>query len=152
MPFATDTANSVLGWAFGKNTLANNSKVYIGLSSNDPEADSGTFTELSGGGYTRVLLSVYNNQYPDYIGAAANREIKNAKQIAWPKATADWTTAKGFGLFTAETGGKPYYYGALSAAVTCATGEICEFDPNTLRIKLAAVDELLTDVNALLGD
>ena len=73
MPFDTDTANSVLGWAFGKNTLPINSKVYIGMSSNDPEEDSGTFTELSGGGYTRVLVSVYNNQYPDYIGAAANR-------------------------------------------------------------------------------
>ena len=47
-------------------------------------------------------------------------------------------------MFTAETGGKPYYYGALSAAVTCPTGEICEFDPNTLRVKIAATDEKLT--------
>ena len=144
MPFDTDTANSVLGWAFGKNTLPINSKVYIGMSSNDPEEDSGTFTELSGGGYTRVLVSVYNNQYPDYIGAAANREIKNTKQIAWPKATADWTTAKGFGLFTAETGGKPYYYGTLKTPVTCTSGEVALFDPQTLRIQIAATDEEIT--------
>lgn len=151
MPFSNIDANNILGWAFGKNTLANKSKVYIGLSSNDPESDNGTFTELSGGGYTRVLLSVYNNQYPDYIGAASNREIKNTKQIAFPKATADWTTAKGFGLFTAETGSTPYFYGKLTNPVACASGVICIFDPETLAVKLSDVDEILTGIDTLLG-
>ena len=51
MPFDTDTANSILGWAFGKNTLPNNSKVYIGMSSNDPEEAKsyGLFSEKTGG-------------------------------------------------------------------------------------------------------
>ena len=152
MPFSNTYANNILEWAFGNNNLTNHSKVYIGLCSNDPEADNGTFTELSGGGYARVLLSVYNNQYPDYIGAATSREIKNIKQIAWPKATADWTTAKGFGLFAAETGSTPYFYGRLTQPVTCASGEICIFDPEALTVKLSDVDEILTGIDTLLGD
>ena len=112
MPFSNTYANNILGWAFGKNSLANHSKVYIGLCSNDPEADNGTFTELTGGN----------------------------KQITWAKSTADWKQAKGFGLFATETGGTPYFYGKLKTPVTCASGEVALFDPNSLKISIAATD------------
>lgn len=152
MPFSNTYANNILGWAFGKNSLPNHSKVYIGLCSNDPEADNGTFTELTGGNYARVLVSVNGAAYPDFIGAAASREIKNVKQITWAKASADWTQAKGFGIFNVETGGTPYFYGKLTQPVTCASGEICIFDPEALVMKLSDVDEILTGINTLLGD
>ena len=140
MPFSNTYANNILGWLFAKNSLSNHSKVYIGLCSNDPEADNGTFTELTGGNYARVLVSVSGATYPDVIGAAASREIKNVKQITWAKSTADWTTAKGFGLFSTETGGAPYFYGKLKTPVTCASGEVALFDPNSLKISIAATD------------
>lgn len=140
MPFSNTYANNILGWTFGKNSLANHSKVYIGLCSNDPEADNGTFTELTGGNYARVLVSVSGATYPDVIGAAASREIKNVKQITWAKSTADWKQAKGFGLFATETGGAPYFYGKLKTPVTCASGEVALFDPNSLKISIAATD------------
>ena len=144
MPFSTTCANSVLAWMFGKGTLSTNSKVYIGLCSNDPEATNGTFTELSGGAYARVLVSAYNNTYPDYMSTPANREIKNSKQINWVKATADLKPALGFGLFTTETGGSPFYYGTLKTPVTCTSGEVALFDPQTLRIQIATTDEEIT--------
>ena len=140
MPYSKTYANNILNWTFGKGNLTSHNNVYIGLCSNDPEADDGAFTELSGGAYTRVLVSILNQQYPDYIGAANNREIGNAKQINWTKATATWAPAKGFGLFTSATGGTPYFYGKFPSPVTCAAGAVMLFDPNSLKISIAATD------------
>lgn len=141
MPFSTTYANNILNWTFGKSTgLSGHTKVYIGLSSNDPEADNGTFTELSGSGYTRVLISQYGETYPDVIGSASARSITNPKQINWTKATADWLNAKGFGLFTAEAGGSPYFYGKLDTEVEVPTGAVALFDPNTLKISFPTTD------------
>lgn len=141
MPFSTTYANNLLNWAFGKSQgLTAHSKVYIGLSSNDPEADNGTFTELSGSGYSRVLISQYGETYPDVIGSASARSITNPKQINWTKATADWLNAKGFGLFTAEAGGSPYFYGKLDTEVEVPTGAVALFDPNTLKISFPTTD------------
>lgn len=136
MPFSDFYANNILNWTFGKGSLSNHSEVYIGLCSNDPEADLGQFNELSGNGYARVLIAKSGSAYPDVIGTANDREIKNAKQINWTKASPGaWETAKGFGLFTtASGGGLPYFYGKLTSPVTCAAGAVMLFDPNTLQI------------------
>lgn len=148
MPFSTTYANNILNWAFGKKSLSSQDYIYIGLCSNDPEADSGTFTELSGGAYVRVLIFLYNEKYPDVIGAASNREIKNVKQVNWPKATANWTQAKGFGLFTQETGGQPFFYGKFATPVTCESGAVMLFDPQSLKISFAATDTQVTETTA----
>lgn len=147
MPFSTTYANNILNWMFGKsNSLSSHSKVYIGLSSNDPEASNGTFSELSGNGYHRVLISQSGETYPDFISSATNRSITNPKQINWTKATADWPNAKGFGLFTGETGGQPYFYGALTDSngnkteIEVPTGAVALFDPNTLKISFPTTD------------
>lgn len=141
MPFCDTYANNILGWAFGKNNLtASHSKVYIGLSTNNPEETNGSFNELSGGGYHRVLIGLYNETYPDVIGKPVNRKINNLKQINWTKATADWATANGFGLFTAETGGTPYFYGKLKNPVSVESGMVALFDPESLEISFPATD------------
>lgn len=141
MPFSTTYANNILNWMFGKTSaLSGHSKVYIGLSSNDPEADNGAFSELSGSGYSRVLIAQYGETYPDVIGSASARSITNPKQINWTKATADWLNAKGFGLFTAEAGGSPYFYGKLDNEVEVPTGAVALFDPNTLKISFPTTD------------
>ena len=142
MPFSTTEANNILNWMFGKTgALSAKNKVYIGYSSNDPEKDNGVFNELSGGSYSRVLISQYNETYPDVIGTASGRSIQNVKQINWNKATADWETAKGFGLFTTETGGTPYYYASLDEPYpTAETGAVSLFDPATLKITFPITD------------
>lgn len=148
MPFDTAKSNSILNWAFGKGALSNISSVYIGLSTNDPVEDGGTFTELSGNGYARVLISVYNANYPGLINSASDRSILNGRQINWTKATADWPAAKGVGLFTSETGGTPYFYGALelteeqkaAGGVLCPAGAVFLFDPETLKVSFPATD------------
>ena len=142
MPFSDNYANKILSAMFGKTQFSiSHAKVYIGLCSNDPEADSGTFTELSGGGYERVCVAIYGAAFPDLFGTVANRKIKNKAQINWTKATANWATANGFGLFTSETGGDPFYYGKLKNPVTCGSGEVALFDPESLQVAISASDE-----------
>lgn len=141
MPFNDSYANTILNFTMAKVSSVNvPSSVYIGLSSNNPEADGGAFTELSGNGYSRILLSSKGAAFPDVMGAATNREIQNTKQINWTKATGDWIPALGFGLFSSETGGTPFFYGALESPVTVTAGDVALFDPATLKISLPAVD------------
>ena len=145
MPFSTNYANSILNTMMGRtNSLSGHNMVFLGLSSNDPEADGGTFTELNGKGYGRVLLHQYNETYPALMGAASARGITNTKQIGFTKATADWTTAKGYGLFTAETGGAPFFYAKLKNPVDTPAGAVFLFDPGELKIDFQTTDVDIT--------
>lgn len=149
MPFSTTYANNILNYLFSKtSTLTAPDYVYLGLSTNDPEADGGTFTELSGGGYARVLISQKGVTYPNVIGSASSRAITNQYQINWTKATLDWSRVKGFGLFSAASGGTPFFYGALeltdeeaeAGGILCEAGAVMLFDPQTLKISFPATD------------
>jgi hypothetical protein len=140
MPYDNVKSNSILDWTFGKTKLSEISRVYIGLSTNDPVAGKGVFNELSGNGYARVLIGMYGESYPGLITAAAERTILNGRQINWTKATADWPAANGIGLFSSETGGTPYFYGKLEEPVTCPAGAVFLFDPQTLRVSFPDSD------------
>ena len=149
MPFSDSYANQILNWALGKGSLTNMSQVWIGLCTNDPEANNGTFNELSGKGYARVLISQYNETYPNFISSATNRQIQNTYQINWTKATADWERVKGFGLFTSSSGtAAPFFYGKLdlnaedeaNGGILCVAGAVMLFDPQTLKISFPKTD------------
>lgn len=142
MPFNTTTANQLLDWTLGNSmvTLSQNAQVYIGLSTNDPEADGGSFSELTGDTYERVLINNGESSYPDVIGSASDRSIENTKQINWTKATSNWTTARGFGLFTTKTGGQPYFYGKLEEDLEVVNGSVALFDPGALKISFPTSD------------
>lgn len=142
MPFNTTTANKLLDWTLGNSavSLSQQNTVYIGLSTNDPEADGGIFTELTGDTYERVLIAQHGESYPDCIGSAADRSIENTKQINWTKATTNWPTVKGFGLFTAKVGGEPYFYGRLEEDLNVVNGSVALFDPGALKISFPTSD------------
>lgn len=141
MPFSATYANAILNYTFSKvKELTAPEFVYIGLCTNDPEADGGTFNELSGGGYTRVMISQRGENYPDVIGSASGRAVTNVKQVNWAKATLNWEEANGFGLFSAPTGGTPFFYGKLEEPVTCEAGAVALFDPQTLKIEFPKND------------
>lgn len=140
MPFSDSYANNFLNFIFSRiDSLTSPDKVYIGLSSTDPEA--GSFTELSGGAYGRILLVRKEElEYPDFIGTATNREISNKRQINWTKASSNWPTAVGFGLFTSETGGSPFYYAKLDKPVTVPAESVALFDPGEFKIAFSNTD------------
>lgn len=142
MPFSTTYANQLLDWTLGKGSvsLSKFSEVWIGLSTNNPEEDNGAFTELSGDTYSRVLIAQSGNAYPDVIGTANERLIKNVKQINWAKATINWSTVKGFGLFGSKTGGSPHFYGSLEEPLTVTAGAVALFDPEAFQISFPTSD------------
>ena len=150
MPYSKDYANQILNVALAKQAqLSAYASVYIGLCTNDPEADDGTFNELSGGsGYGRVLISRKGDSYPAKIGTAADRVIANIDQINWNKATMDWPRVKGFGLFSQESGGTPYYYGKLemteeekaAGGILVVAGSVMLIDSGTMRISFTTTD------------
>lgn len=151
MPFTNTFANNILNWTFGKYVLTTPQKVYIGLCSNNPEASNGTINELSGGGYSRVLVSQYNEDYPGLMDSANNRAIINGKQINWTKATLDWARVNGFFLSTSPTVGETasvFFYGALelteeqkaAGGLLVEAGAVALFDPNTFKIEFPATD------------
>lgn len=151
MPYTTTYANSILNWTFGKQALPFFSKVYIGLCSNNPEETGGTINELSGGGYSRVLLAQYNETYPDLMNSADLRSVINGKQINWTKATADWERVNGFFLSSSPTVGETaniFFYGALdlaedvkaSGGLLVEAGSVALFDPESFKIEFPATD------------
>lgn len=146
MPFNTTYANKILDWAFGKSAgLSPQEHVWLGLCSNDPEADGGTFNELSGNGYARVLVSQYNNDHPDFIGTATARAIRSVKQIGFTRATGGaWVAANGYGLFTQPTSGAPFFYAKLKQPVTVPDGAVFLFDPGDLKIDFQTTDVDIT--------
>lgn len=142
MPFSTTYANNILNWAIGRSgALSAHDKVFLGLCSNDPEASGGTFTELSGKGYSRVLIYQNGEEYPALMNAASNRAITNGRQINFTKATGSaWATAVGYGLFTAASGGDPFFYAKLKSPVDTPVGAVFLFDPGELKIDFQTTD------------
>lgn len=144
MPFSVTQANAILNFMFSKtnNALTPPQYIYMGLCKNDPEADNGTFTELSGDTYARVLISQKGETYPDFIGSADARSIKNVKQINFNRSTVAWDTIHGFGLFSAATGGSPFYYAKVDnpEGVVVPENAVALFDPETLKISFANAD------------
>lgn len=140
MAFSTSYANSILNYLFGKTTsLTAPSTVYVGLCTNAPETDGGTFTEVTNEWYERVIIiqrgtgNTSTTYYTDLMTSASDRSIENEKQIAWNKAL-DEVTVKGFGLFNSATGGTPFYYGDFEAPITVASGAVLLFSPEQLKV------------------
>jgi len=125
------------------------SKLYLGLCSNDPVADSGAFTELDCDTYARVLLSRQGEDLPDYMSTVADGKIYNKKQINFNRAKTAWTEAKGIGLFETEGATTPTFYATLLTPVTVAPNQIFTFDPETFVIQFSDTDvEIAAEASA----
>lgn len=163
MPYSTAYANDILNLTLGQRRQLETdlSRIYLALSTNDPEADGGYFEELTVPGYERVLIvrweSKYNSvtgkteytlqEFPSYFGAAENREIQNNRQINWNRATRDWPMVKGFGLFTKESNEglavpeEPFFYGKLDTELEVPENAVALFDPGSLKLTFPAGNE-----------
>lgn len=149
MPYSIAKRNEFLQLTFPTSSVTNSpNELYLALCSNDPVADDGTFTELSGDTYARVLLKRKSDTLPDYLSSVSNGKVYNEKQIVFNRATTAWTQAKGIGLFTAKTGGSPTFYATLKTPIDVAANQIVTFDPNTFVVQFADTDvEIAAEVN-----
>lgn len=148
MPFSTTVANQLLNWTLGKGSasLTTINQVWIGLCTNEPE--DGNFQEVTGDTYERVLIGQSGEMYPDVLGTASDRTIKNTKQINWTKAKVNWSTIKGFGLFSSKTGGSPHFYGSLEEPLNVEAGAVALFDPEAFQISFPTKDTSVASASA----
>lgn len=120
---------------------------YVGLLKTDP-TDDPTYTEVSGGGYSRVLVarslaSWAGTQGPGttVVSAGSSAQTSNNAAIVFPAPTAAWAAGAEqvthFGIFDAATAGALWMYGALTEPKTINAGDAApRFNAATLVLKI----------------
>ena len=139
--------NQLVNLFGGRTQNMNLGNVYLGLATGSPtDTDSGLtgLTEISAGGYARVLLGSYNSSATYKMAAASNGSASNDSSILFPKATANWGSAGTpityLLFFSAATGGTPFAYAPLSFSDSThyvPSGNIANFDANALTITIS---------------
>lgn len=89
--------------------------------------ETGGGTEVSGGAYARQAVT---------FGTPASGAMKNSAAIEFPTATADWGTAKAWGLFDAATSGNLVWYGAIDTPKELLAGDIYRITANSLTLTM----------------
>lgn len=106
MPFTTAMANSVLYENFhGDAEGGDKRKVYIGLSSTAPSEDGSNFTEPE----ATKTTGYHRGEIGSKMAQASNRQIQNNTVCYMSLLRADLGTVGYFGLFTAKSGGVPFF-------------------------------------------
>lgn len=132
MGFTHYTQNAILNELTGKTNTLNFNDVYLGLCTS--VSMDGTYTELAGNGYSRVLLGNYSIAQLQYFGTPTNGSISNTKEIQFPMATGNWSTV-GYGvMFNAATGGSALAFGTISGSLTVSMNEIGRIGPGAFNI------------------
>ena len=123
-------ANAILSGLFPNGSSGG---TYIGLSTTTPNENGGNFTEPTVGsttGYKRAKVEV--------MGTPSDGQIQNTDIIFFPESLGDgWGTITHFGLFSAQTGGTPYFWGELTgSSVQIPAGYIPIFRADALIVGL----------------
>jgi hypothetical protein len=74
------------------------------------------------------------------VGTAENRVIKNIAQINWTKATQNWPEVKGIALYTAKTGGVPFYYSKVPNPFITEAGAVALFEAGNFQLSMLGTD------------
>ena len=125
MSFSNFLENEILDHLCSKGDYIASS-MYIALWVGNPGESGGLGSEVSGGGYTRMIMT----------GAAWDHAsvgtILNFVAIQFPTATGYWGNVTHFALFDALSGGNMLMYGPLQGApISITTGSI----PSLLRAR-----------------
>lgn len=123
MGFTATKATEILQSAITKN-------VYVGLSTSTPTAAGGNFTEpVPASGYARSLFGEVNTS----IAA----QVANNAIIFFNETLGEgYGTVTHFGLFSAPSGGTPFFTGELTSALTIGAGYVPIFRAKQLVIGL----------------
>lgn len=95
--------------------------VYLALYTSDPTPND-TGTEVSGGGYARQPITFSEPGLENGM-----MTVKNAADIEFPIATADWGLVTHVGLRTAATGGNLLWYAPIPNPRTIQAGDRPKF-------------------------
>lgn len=114
------------------------------LSASDDTDTGATIDEVSGGSYARVTLNPGNANWKgthnSTTGASSGTggTVKNAVDITFPTATADWGDITDVAILDSATlgAGNLLYYGPLGATKTVANGDTFKFLADALQIQI----------------
>jgi hypothetical protein len=101
--------------------------VYMGLYTSDP-TDANTGTEVSGGSYARVAVT---------MGAPSNGVSTNTAAVEFPQASGSWGTVGWIGILDATSSGNLLYHTALDTSKTISSGDIFKIAIGGLSVTLA---------------
>jgi hypothetical protein len=107
-------------------TVASPATVYLALYTTDP-TDADTGTEVTGGAYVRIPIT---------LTAPVNGVTKNAADVEFAVATANWGTVTHAAVRDAATGGNLLLHGPLSINKTINTGDQFRVPANQLTFTL----------------
>lgn len=109
-------------------------------------SDSGGGTEVStsGTGYARVNLAPSLTNWAGTqaagsttVSTGTNGTTSNNVAISFPAPTGNWGSITSFGIFSSQTGGTLYWWGALTVAKTVNNGDASpSFQPGALSIQI----------------
>ena len=98
-------------------------------------SDAGGGTEVSGGGYARVLRNPLDANWT--AASAVDGLTDNAADITFPAATAPWGTITHIGIFDAATAGNLLFWAPLAASKTVNTGDTFYIPAGSLDVTFA---------------
>ena len=139
--FSNYLENIILIRWFRGDTTAIPSSVFIGLLTAQSQDGADTFTEVTGGAYSRNLGGGISTAAANtnWTVSGTNPTLvtyTNAADITFPTATASWGLIVGFGLFDAASAGNLLFHGPLTTSKTVNLGDSFKFAQNSIVIQL----------------
>jgi len=106
--------------------------IYVALATDatTPDVEAGTFTECTGGAYTRQGITGTD------WSAAASGSVSTSSNIEWTTATNNWGTITHVVLMDAASGGNALIIQALASNKTVETGDTFVINSTNLQISL----------------
>ena len=104
--------DEVLDHILGKGTrdFASPTNLYVGLFTAVADGETGSVTEVTGNGYTRMSVA---------FDASSGGSAGNTATVTFPTATGgDWGVIPHAGIYDAASGGNLLFYGALTVTKT----------------------------------
>lgn len=124
---STYLENALINATLRNTSYTSPATVYMGLYTSDP-TDANTGTEVSGGSYARVAVT---------MGAPSDGVSTNSAAIEFPQASGSWGTVGWIGILDASTSGNLLYHTALDTSKTISSGDIFKIAIGGLSVTLA---------------
>jgi hypothetical protein len=118
--------NALINATLRNTSYTSPAAVYVGLYTTDP-TDANTGTEVSGGSYARVAVT---------MGAPSNGVSTNSAAVTFPTATGTWGTVGWIGILDASTSGNLLYHTPLDASKSITSGDIFTIAIGNLSVTL----------------
>lgn len=119
--------NALINATLRNTSYTSPATVYMGLYTSDP-TDANTGTEVSGGSYARVAVT---------MGAPSDGVSTNSAAIEFPQASGSWGTVGWIGILDASSSGNLLYHTALDTSKTISSGDIFKIAIGGLSVTLA---------------